>query len=356
MRHGVWAVLPTRLVWPSLCQRLGLEGIRVQSVRKTLLGREVRLRLRPPTTTQHLHNASEAIAVAFGAVRVRVSPVLERADRVVLKIDFETGVPPVRLVSETDSVGVPRSPLRPFPLGVDDDGCLVEASFLGRHILIGGNPGSGKSNAMRVFLAAFAASRNVSIYGIDPKRAELAMWSDRLTGLVLGNEAEPTVQLLSELLGEIQRRATLLAESGRSVLDISRETPWIVLVVDEWAELAAEGDTKQRTLAATLLRRYVSLGRAVGCSALLCTQRPTSDTVDTGTRALLTDRFALRCGDKYQAESILGLGTFEVADFRSALPGRALWSDGGPARAFQFFEVADESVSGLACAGYRFQS
>ena len=33
--------------------------------------------------------------------------------------------------------------------------------------------------------------------------------------------------------------------------------------------------------------------------------------------------------------------------------GRALWSDGGPSRAFQFYEVSDERVPGLACPGYK---
>jgi hypothetical protein len=86
---------------------------------------------------------------------------------------------------------------------------------------------------------------------------------------------------------------------------------------------------------------------------VLCTQRPTSDTVDTGTRSLLTDRFALRCGDRYQADSILPPGSYRPEDLLGAQPGRALWSDGGPARAVQFYEVPDSAVLSLVQAGFR---
>jgi len=104
-------------------------------------------------------------------------------------------------------------------------------------------------------------------------------------------------------------------------------------------------------LANDLLRRYVSLGRAVGCTAIICTQRPTSDVIDVGTRSLLNDRFALRCGDRHQAEAILSAGTFDAKDLIGATVGRALWSDGGPATPFQFFEVVEQRLESLVCSG-----
>lgn len=85
----------------------------------------------------------------------------------------------------------------------------------------------------------------------------------------------------------------------------------------------------------------------------LCTQRPTSDVIDVGTRTLLNDRFALRCGDRHQAEAILSAGTFHLADLIGSSVGRALWSDGGPARPLQMFEVVDSNIDSLTCAGYR---
>jgi len=117
--------------------------------------------------------------------------------------------------------------------------------------------------------------------------------------------------------------------------------------------LAAGGSKKERDLANDLLRKFVSLGRAVGCTAVLCTQRPTSDVIDVGTRALLNDRFALRCGDRHQAEAILSAGTFESKDLIGTVVGRALWSDGGPTRALQFFSVSDQRAKDATSPGFK---
>jgi S-DNA-T family DNA segregation ATPase FtsK/SpoIIIE len=322
-------------------------------VKQTVLGFEVALRLTPPTTCAVVERTADAVAVAYGAARVRVQPSELRADRVRVLIDFTRDIGNVTLPNFHHPVGLPLDPTRPFALGIDDDGSVVTGSFYGHHILVGGIPGSGKSNALRVFLAHLAASRDVALYGIDPKRVELALWQDRFSGLVLGNDAGTTIELLESLHTEITRRTTYLSTTRSATLPASEEFPWTVLVVDEWAELAAGGSARERARAEDLLRRYVSLGRAVGCTAILCTQRPTNDVIDIGTRTLLNDRFALRCGDRHQAEAILSAGTFQPSDLIGTNVGRALWSDGGPSRAFQFYEVADDRVSSLNTAGFR---
>jgi len=344
--------LPLRATWPTVARELGLPGTSISKVKQTALGVEVALRLTPPTTCAVVDRSADALAVAYGAARVRVQPSASRADRVRVLIDLTRDIGNVTLPDFHHPIGIPLDPMRPFALGIDDDGAVVSGSFCGHHILVGGIPGSGKSNALRVFLAHLAASRNVSLYGIDPKRVELALWQDRLTGLVLGNDAVETIELLEALHTEITRRTAHLSTTRSATLPASEEFPWTVLIIDEWAELAAGGTAKDRARAEDLLRRYVSLGRAVGCTAILCTQRPTNDVIDIGTRTLLNDRFALRCGDRHQAEAILSAGTFQPGDLVGTNVGRALWSDGGPSRAFQFFEVADERVPGLVCPGY----
>jgi hypothetical protein len=80
---------------------------------------------------------------------------------------------------------------------------------------------------------------------------------------------------------------------------------------------------------------------------MICTQKPTSDSVDLGTRTLTTHRFALKCGDRHQAEAILGVGTFLPDQLLSAVPGRALWSNGGTATSLQFYNLTDEQIPSL---------
>lgn len=346
--------VPVRMTWPTVARELGLTGTSVRTSRDTQLGIEVELRLTPPTTSAMVTKVADAVAVAYGAARVRVQPSDKRADRVRLLIDFTRSLGVVSLPHFHHPVGLPLDPMRSFELGVNDDGETVSGAFYGHHILVGGIPGSGKSNALRVFLAHLAASRNIALYGIDPKRVELALWRDRFSGLVLGNDPAETVAMLEALHEEIHWRTIHLSTSGSATLLPSEDFPWTVLVVDEWAEVAAGGSTKERARADDLLRRYVSLGRAVGCTAILCTQRPTSDVIDVGTRTLLNDRFALRCGDRHQAEAILSAGTFQPSDLIGTAVGRALWSDGGPARPLQFFEVKDDAIPNLVCGGFLF--
>jgi len=85
------------------------------------------------------------------------------------------------------------------------------------------------------------------------------------------------------------------------------------------------------------LRHYVSLGRAVGCTATLCTRRSTNDAIDSGAQTLPNDHFALHRGDRQQAEAILGLGTLPPGGVVGPNNGRASCSNGGQSRAFKFY-------------------
>ncbi|NNN08384.1 MAG: hypothetical protein HKL85_04220 [Acidimicrobiaceae bacterium] len=353
VRRWLMQRLPLVISWPLVAEQIGLHGTRVTAVTETALGHAIELELQPNNSVVRVGMMADQLAVAFGIARVRVLADPLYSHRVTVLLDQQLSIGSVPYQPEHNPVGLPLNPLRAMPIGLDDNGDEVAASFYGQSILIGGNPGSGKSVAMRVILAGLAASRNVCLVGIDPKHAELSMWRPRFTQLVLGNEVEPTASLLTELLAEVQRRAEYLATAQTATLQPTNEHPWIVLVIDEWAELGAAGDAKQRTHIEALLRRYLSLGRAVGCTALLITQRPTSDSVNPGTRALTTHRFALKCGDRYQAEAILGVGTYVPDQLVSGAPGRALWSDGGPATALQFYNLADEQISGLVYAPLR---
>jgi DNA segregation ATPase FtsK/SpoIIIE-like protein len=235
------------------------------------------------------------------------------------------------------------------PLGVGEDGAEVSLPIYGSSLLIGGSPGSGKSTAMRALLAGLSGHRDTALFGIDPKRVELAPWRQRFTSLVVGNDARPSIDLLTWLVDEVQRRAVTMEHLGIVSTRPNPEFPALVLVIDEWAELAAAGSTKERAHAQDLLRRFVSLGRAVGGSAILGTQRPTSDTVDVGTRALLAHRLALRCGDKWQSEAILGQGNDEAARIPVSSPGWGLLTTDHGLRGIQVYDLAPGRIPDFLC-------
>jgi hypothetical protein len=82
-------------------------------------------------------------------------------------------------------------------------------------------------------------------------------------------------------------------------------------------------------------------------------ESPTSESIDTGTRALLAHRLALRCGDRWQSEAILGEGLTDATRIPLASPGYGYLTDGGPLRGVQVYDAAPERIPDLACAGLR---
>jgi hypothetical protein len=343
--------LPLFFTWSVVARRLGLEGSSVAGAEATPLGVKVTLHLRPPLAASTITASAERIASAYGIARVRVEVDPHRSDVVLLFLDRTLALSAIDL-PHADPTHPPLDPLRPIPLGVGDDGIEVAIRVVGQGVLLGGIPGSGKSNAIRVLLAGLAVSANTALWGIDPKRAELALWRTRFSRLVLGHDYADTVALLDELIAVIHERATYLATTGEATLRPSTTHPAVVLVVDEWAEVGATGSSKERQHIDALLRRVVSLGRAVGVTAIIATQRPTSETIDVTTRSLLAHRLALRVGDRHQADAILGVGTYDPSQLVGSTTGRALWSDGGGAVGVQVYRVPDEAVPYFVAAGW----
>jgi hypothetical protein len=75
--------------------------------------------------------------------------------------------------------------------------------------------------------------------------------------------------------------------------------------------------------------------------------------VDTSTRSLLAHRFALRCGDRWQSEAILGQGLGEASRIPVGSPGYGLLTDGGSLRGVQVYDLDHALIGGASCPGLR---
>ena len=64
------------------------------------------------------------------------------------------------------------------PLGDDEDGGPVWLELAGHHLLLGGEPGAGKSNALSLVVATAALDPSVELWCFDGKLVELAAWRD----------------------------------------------------------------------------------------------------------------------------------------------------------------------------------
>lgn len=71
--------------------------------------------------------------------------------------------------------------------------------------------------------------------------------------------------------------------------------------------------------------------------------------MDTGTRALLAHRLALRCGDRWQPEAILGQGNDQAARIPLSSPGWGLLAGGPDVPSVQVFELDATRIPGSLC-------
>lgn len=286
------------------------EGQRTPSVLRmteTAGGYALWVRLPRGTSALDLEKAAEVTAATMGAASVRVTR--DRANAAlaavaVVKRDPLAGVRPLRWTL----ADVPFCSLwEPIPVGIDENGAHVSISLPERNVLLGGEPGAGKSGALSLLVGAAALDPSVRLWLFDGKRVELAAWAscaERLVGPDIGEATE----VLHLLRTEMDLRYAQLLAWGRRKVAPEDGLGLHVVVIDELALYLATGDRKARDGLAEALRDLVARGRAAGVIVLAATQKPSSDVVPTSVRDLFGFRWAMRCATKEASDTILGSG------------------------------------------------
>lgn len=209
----------------------------------------------------------------------------------------------------------------PVSPGVCIDGKPLIFDLAGApHLLIGGTTGSGKSvcvSALLLSLLTYAEQRPLRFALIDPKQVEFAVWRDcpyLFANIATDNDAASA--LLDELIAEMETRYARFAELGVKDLASARmkgyDGAWIVIAVDELADLVMQEKENERRL--VLLAQKA---RAAGIHLLLATQRPDAKTFSGLLRTNCPARIALRVSratesniviDEAGAERLQGAG------------------------------------------------
>lgn len=210
------------------------------------------------------------------------------------------------------------------------------------HLLIAGATGSGKSvcvNSLILSILYKKAPQDVRMILIDPKIVELKLYNDiphLLTPVI--TEPKKAFQALQYCLCEMERRYALL--DGMGVRDIAsynkrilerkiatEKLPYIVLIVDEFADLMA---TTGKELESTVAR-LAAMSRAVGIHLVLATQRPSIDVITGLIKANIPSRIAFMVASKMDsriiidqvgAEKLLGKGDMLYASAEVPFPMR----------------------------------
>lgn len=274
---------------------------------ETAAGYALWLRVPPGTSVLDLEKAAEVTAAAMGVANIRVSRDPANASlasvAVVYHDPLATPEPLVWPLVEAQRWSL----WDPVPVGIDEDGNTVSVSLPEHNVLLGGEPGAGKSAALSLLLGAAALDPSVTLWLLDGKRVELAAWAPCATRLV-GPDLLEAVEVLDYLRQEMDLRYAQLLAWGRRKVEPDDGLGLHVVVIDELVLYLATGDRKTRDRLAESLRDLVARGRAAGVIVLAATQKPSSDVVPTSVRDLFGFRWALRCATREASDTILGSG------------------------------------------------
>ncbi|MBG0568077.1 cell division protein FtsK [Actinoplanes sp. NEAU-A11] len=216
------------------------------------------------------------------------------------------------LVADTGKGAVELGPtlsiFDPVYIGIDEFGQPKRVPLIERNILIGGEPGSGKSGLLNGIVAHAALSLDCRLVLLDGKRVELGQWRKCAEEFV-GQDIEQALVLLWRLQKMMDNRYDYLdACERRKIIPGDVFGPYLV-AIDEIAYYSATvGDKTQREKFSMRLRDLVARGRAVGLIVAAATQRPSSDIIPTSLRDLFAWRFGGRCTNDSSSDIVLGHG------------------------------------------------
>jgi DNA segregation ATPase FtsK/SpoIIIE, S-DNA-T family len=274
------------------CELISRHGLipRIEGTETIPAGRRLHLRLPPGFTAERLAEASESLAATIGARDVRV--VREPANASVAHVSL--------LFADPLSVPAPPWPVptqslwEPLSIGVDEDGSPVRVALVERNLLLGGEPGAGKSVTLSLLIAAAALDPAVSLTLLDGKQVELAPWSGSAEHFV-GPDMAGAIEVLKDLCTEMDRRYQVLLSSGLRKLERDGGFGLHVVAIDELAFYMRGGTKDERGELSETLRDLISRGRAAGMIVIAATQKPSNDIVPTFVRDLFSFRGLWGC-------------------------------------------------------------
>lgn len=294
------------------------------------------------------------LAAALGVRDIRLKPIAESARFLELAVIWRDAFPKVTPSSLLNQATV--SLWDPLHLGVGQDGLPIAMGLAEHNLLIGGEPGSGKSVALSTIVAAAALDPSVQLTLLDGKHVELAAWSE-IAERFVGSSQDEAVSALENLRQIMDfRYASLVASRRRKIAPTDVEGLHVV-VIDELAFYLRGGKKETREHFADLLRDLVSRGRAAGIVIIAATQKPSHEIVPTYIRDLFAYRLAMRCTSPDASDTILGQGWatqgFSAATIDPTLRGVGyLLAEGGVPTLIMTPYLSDDDIDVLALRAF----
>lgn len=196
----------------------------------------------------------------------------------------------------------------PVFVGIDEYGDQTHLPMIYRNLLIGGEPGGGKSSLLSTIIAHAALSCDSRLCLLDGKQVELGQWAE-CADVFVGPDLDHAIGTLQRLQTVMDNRyAFLLSRRERKIVRGHALAP-IVCAIDEIAYFSATvGQRHEQERFIACLRDLMARGRAVGVIVVAATQRPSVDIIPTSLRDIFGWRFATRCTTEGSSDIILGRG------------------------------------------------
>lgn len=307
-----------------------------------------------PTVTQYAFKPAEGVklskittlssnlALALAAHPIRIEAPIPGKSLVGIEVPNKVrSIVSLRNLISNNSFQGANSPLT-LALGRDVSGAPVYTDITEMpHLLVAGATGTGKTiflNTLILSLLYKATPDTLRMIMVDPKRVEFQNYNDipHLLCPVI-YDAQKTMNALQWLIKEMERRFQVFSEiptrniktynTNKSVISSGMQLPYIVLVVDELADLMA---AKGKELEAGIVR-LAQMARATGIHLVLATQRPSVEVITGTIKANITSRITFQVAsqvdsrtvlDTSGAEKLLGAGDMLFLSSKSSKIGR----------------------------------
>ena len=215
-------------------------------------------------------------------------------------------------------------------LGSDEYGEPVYVNLAERNMLIGGEPGGGKSSAEQLIVAHGALSHDCRLILVDGNQVQLGAWRHS-ADMFIGPSLKDAIDAFTEFHNHEPPLRT--AAGHRPPQDHREDGEDVSLVViDEYAYYSATiGKKTDREDFAALARDLVARGRAAGVILILATQRPSHQIIDPSMRDLFSYRLAFRCTTDSSSDVVLGQGwAARTTPPPTSTPSPAAWPGCSP--------------------------
>jgi len=244
--------------------------------------------------------------------------------------------------------------LEPIPIGLNRDGTIKVIDLVEKHLLVGGESGSGKSNVLTMLVATGILDPDCQVIGFDGKRTELYPWRNLMTAYIQ-DDIDDALALLKLIQDEMGRCQDYMNELEiRTFKDSAGAIKPKLIVIDELARYLRVEDKAKKAEFIKRLSDILDRGRSVGIMVVAVTQVPSKNLMSGDMKRGFTHRMCLRMADTDGSEFVLETRIPDASQLPDSpeMKGYGYVRESGNVRKFRAFWVPDVHIKDMASRAF----